>query len=244
MDSRLHVFLASVACLAGLAFTPLAAAADAIGRVTHLSGLLVAKGADGASRTLSVKSEIMQGDVLTTQRDTYARVKFIDEAEVVLRPDTQVAVSSYSYDAAKPQSDSAGLNMLKGGLRAVSGLIGKRNKEAVSFTTPTATIGIRGTHFGVLFCQNDCGGVPTVSGKPPENGLHVDVADGAITVRNNGGIQVVNSGQFGYVRDVTTPPTVVPPQQGVQVTMPPSISQNQGTGRGATNANDVQCVAQ
>ena len=34
--------------------------------------------------------------------------------------------------------------MLKGGLRAVTGLVGKRKRDAVSFGTTTATIGIRG----------------------------------------------------------------------------------------------------
>ena len=220
------------------------ASAQPVARITHLSGLLTVKSADGASRTLSVRSEVMQGDTLTTHKGAYARMKFLDDAEVVLRPESQLVVSRYAYDAANPQGDSAALNMLKGGLRAVSGLIGKRNREAVSYTTPTATIGIRGTHLGALFCQNDCGSVPTVGGKPPDNGLHVDVADGAITVRNGAGTQIVNAGQFGYVRDPSTPPVVVPPQQGVQVTMPGSISQNEGTGKGVANSSDNQCVAQ
>ena len=224
--------------LAGLAH------AQPVARVTHLSGLLTVKGADGTVRSLSVRSEVMQGDTLTTHRDAYARLKFIDDAEVVMRPESRMEITRYVYDADRPQQDGAALNMLKGGLRAVSGLIGKRNREAVSYTTPTATIGIRGTHFGALYCQNDCGNVPTVSGQPPENGLHVDVAAGAVDVRNDAGTQIVGTGQFGYVRDPATPPQLVPPQQGVQVTMPASISQNQGTGKGVANTGDNQCVAQ
>ena len=231
--------------LAAAIVTPCVANAEGmVGLVTHLSGLLTAKRADGASRVISVKSEVRQGDTLTTEADTYARIKFSDGGEVVLRPGSQLIVTAYSYVEGKPESDSVVMSMLKGGFRAVTGLVGKRNKDAVQFHADTATMGIRGTHFGALICQNDCGGVPTASGKPPENGLHVDVTDGAIVVRNGAGQQVVNSGQFGYVANATTPPAVVPPQQGIQVTMPSSISQNKSDGRGVGKAKEGECAVQ
>ncbi|MCX7169108.1 MAG: FecR domain-containing protein [Proteobacteria bacterium] len=219
-------------------------AAGPIGQVTHLSGTLTAKRADGSTKLFSTKSEVQEGDTLSTEQETYARIKFADGAEVVLRPGTQLKVAAYAYDEAKPQSDSIVMNMLKGGLRAVTGLVGRRNRDAVSFATTNATIGIRGTHFGALICQNDCGGVPTATGKPPENGLHLDVADGAIVVRNSAGTQQINSGQFGYVQSANTPPAIVPPQQGIQVTMPTSISQNNSSGRGVGKAKEGECAVQ
>ena len=222
----------------------MAFAAGSVGQVTHLSGTLTAKRADGSVKLFSVKSDVQEGDTLSTEQETYARVKFADGGEVVLRPGSQLKVAAYSFDQAKPQSDNILLNMLKGGLRAVTGLVGKRNRDAVSVATTTATIGIRGTHFGALICQNDCGGVPTVSGKPPENGLHLDVADGAIVVRNAAGQQVITSGQFGFVQNANTPPVIVPPSQGIQVTMPTSISQNQSSGRGVGKAKENECAVQ
>ena len=246
MGNLLKMSTASARILAVmvLAFPCADLAAKTVGQVTHLSGLLTAKSPDGASRVISVKSEIQEGDTLTTQTDTYARVKFVDGGEVVLRPGTQLLVTAYAFIESKPESDSVVMSMLKGGMRAVTGLVGKRNQDAVKFTTDTATMGIRGTHFGALICQNDCGGVPTATGKPPENGLHVDVADGAIVVKNNAGEQVVSSGQFGYVRNSTTPPAVVPAQQGIQVTMPSSISQNKSDGRGVGKAKEGECAVQ
>ena len=233
----------SVALLAAAVVLP-AQAAGPIGQVTHLSGTLTAKRADGSTKLFSTKSEVQEGDTLSTEQETYARIKFADGAEVVLRPGTQLKVAAYAYDEAKPQSDSIVMNMLKGGLRAVTGLVGRRNRDAVSFATTNATIGIRGTHFGALICQNDCGGVPTATGKPPENGLHLDVADGAIVVRNSAGTQQINSGQFGYVQSANTPPAIVPPQQGIQVTMPTSISQNNSSGRGVGKAKEGECAVQ
>jgi hypothetical protein len=217
------------------------AQAATAGQITHLSGTLSAKRADGTSKLLSVKSEVHEGDTLGTESETYARIKFADGGEVVMRPGTQIKVENYSYTAGKPESDNIVLSMFKGGLRAVTGLIGKRSREKISFLTDTATIGIRGTHFGALLCQNDCGGVPTTGGTPPPNGLHVDVTSGAIIVSNNAGSQLINTGQFGFVPNAGTPPIIVPPQQGIQVTLPSSISQNKGGGRGIGKGDDAEC---
>lgn len=215
-------------------------AAGSVGLVTHLSGTLSVKRGDGTTKLLSVKSEVQPGDLLSTEQETYARIKFSDGGEIVLRPGTQMKVESYAFDAAKPESGNVLMGLLKGGFRAVTGLIGKTNHSNVSFNTPTATIGIRGTHFGALFCQSDCGGVPTASGQPPANGLHVDVASGAISLSNGAGQLQVNTGQFGFVAP-NAPPVLVPPQQGIQVTMPTNISQNKGDGKGVGKSGGSEC---
>jgi hypothetical protein len=227
-----------------LLFAPPLALASTAGTVTHLSGTLSAKRTDGTSKVLSVKSEVLQGDILTTEQNTYARVKFADGSEVVLRPNSQIVVAAFNYDSAQPASDSMVLNLLKGGLRALTGIIGKRNRDNVTYNTPTATIGIRGTHFGALFCNNDCVGIPTVSGKPPENGLHVDVAAGAVALTNPGGQQLLSAGQFGFVRAINVQPQIVPPEQGIRVTMPPSISENNAGGKALNNNQETKCSIQ
>ncbi|MDD5250214.1 MAG: FecR domain-containing protein [Rhodocyclaceae bacterium] len=227
--------------LAALGFAALVQAQQA-GIVTHLSGTLSVKRADAKPLLLAVKSEVREGDLLTTEANTYARIKFADNGEVVLRPGTQLKIDSYVFNPTKPESDNVLISMLKGGLRAVTGLIGKRDHDKVNFSTATATIGIRGTHFGALLCQNDCGGVPTTSGQPPANGLHLDVADGAIVVKNGAGQIQINAGQFGFVASPSTAPQTVPPQQGIQVTMPSSISQNKGGGMGIGKGKEGECA--
>jgi hypothetical protein len=236
------VMRAVIAALAASLFwIPVAAVAAPAGQITHLSGTLSAKRADGTTKLLSVKSEVLEGDTLNTETETYARIKFVDGGEVVIRPGTQLKIENYSYNAAKPETDNIVMSMFKGGLRAVTGLLGKRSREKVSFQTETATIGIRGTHFGALLCQNDCGGVPTTGGTPPPNGLHVDVTTGAIVLSNKAGTVQINAGQFGFAANANTAPIPVPPQQGIQVTMPSSISQNKGGGRGVGKGDDSEC---
>lgn len=225
---------------------PAAAGASAagVGQVTHLSGTLMARRADGTVKLLSVKSDINEGDTLATQDGTYARVKFSDGAEVVLRPTSQLKVDAYQFKEAEPRSDNVVLNLLKGGLRKVTGLIGRRNRDSVRVAAPNATIGIRGTHFGMLLCQGDCGAIRLPGGAVPQNGLHLDVAAGQVILSNPSGTQTVNAGQFAFApADVKTPPIVVPPSQGIQVTMPPAIARNDTGGRTmGANRNDDGCA--
>ena len=222
-------------------FLAVGSASAGVGTVTHLSGILSAKGSAGASKVLSVKSEVNEGDLLTTETETYARVKFVDGAEIVLRPGTQLRVAAYSFQEAKPQSDNAFFSLLKGGLRAVTGILGKRSQDKVGFTTNTATIGIRGTHFGALLCSGDCANVATTSGNAPADGLHVDVASGAVVVTNAAGQVLIGAGQFGFVPSANTIPVIVPASQGIQVTMPPNIAQNKGAGNGVGASDGSEC---
>ncbi|RJF99221.1 FecR family protein [Noviherbaspirillum saxi] len=135
------VFLGTL-CAATFAY-----AAQVAGTVTNLSGPLLAKKPDGTVKVLSAKSQVEEGDTLITEKDTYARIKFVDNSEITLRPGTQMKIDSFSFDEEKPENDSATFNLVKGGLRAITGTLGKRNKERFGMNTPTATIGIRGTIF-------------------------------------------------------------------------------------------------
>lgn len=209
--------------------------------VTHLSGTLSARLADGTLKLLSVRSEVSEGDVLTTEKETYARLKFRDGSEVVMRPSAQLAISKFKYSEADPKSDATSLNLLKGGLRMVTGLLGKRSPEQVSVKTTAATIGIRGTHFGLLMCNGDCKDVPTVSGTPPQDGLYADVAFGAVMISNEAGVQRVETGQFAHAAGPAAAPRLLPVQQGIQVTMPSSIASGGTQGRSVGAAKDAVC---
>ncbi|MFD2368003.1 FecR domain-containing protein [Pseudoduganella sp. GCM10020061] len=122
-------------------------AGQVVGTVRQLSGPLIAKKADGKVKVLALRSEVEQGDTLVSEKNTYALIKFIDNSEITLRPDSSFKIESFAFDEGKPDGDTATFNLVKGGLRQVTGLLGKRSKEKFSLKTPTATIGIRGTTF-------------------------------------------------------------------------------------------------
>jgi hypothetical protein len=131
--------------------TAFAWAGQVAGTVVHLSGPLMARKADGAVKVLALKSEFESGDTLVSEKNTYAQLRFIDNSEITLRPGTTFRIENFAYDAGKPEEDSAAFSLVKGGLRSITGLLGKRNKEKFSMKTPSATIGIRGTTFIVQY---------------------------------------------------------------------------------------------
>ncbi|GAB3248297.1 FecR family protein [Chitinimonas naiadis] len=231
--------LASLVMMLG---APMAYAANA-GTVTQLAGVMTAEKANGALKILDVQSSVESGDLLATNNNTYARIKFSDGGELTLRPNTQLRIDDYRFDQAKPQEDNAFFRLIKGGLRAVTGLVGKRNNlDAYRMATPTATIGIRGTHYGALFCQSDCGGIPTPSGSTPANGLHVDVTQGAIIISNPGGSQLFNAGQFGFVAAPNTPPVIMPQSPSTSFTPPPFFQPAGSTPSDPSGRKTFECV--
>jgi hypothetical protein len=99
-----------------------------------------------------------EGDVIITEKDSFAQLVFSDGSQVALRPNSRLSVTRYHYDHAAPAQDHMLLDLLRGGLRTVTGLIGKRgDKSAYSLKLSSfATIGIRGTDFIARLCEADC----------------------------------------------------------------------------------------
>lgn len=214
-----------------------ARAADPAGTVTHLSGTLAVKRVDGTTRILSRDSQVLEGDTLATAGDSYARVKLTDGGEVTLRPDSQLQIQAFQYEPVRAERDNVVFRLLKGGFRAITGAVVKRSREKYRVSTVTATIGVRGTHFGALHCANDCAGILTATGRPLENGLHVDVAEGTIAVTNNTGTQLFSAGQFGFVRDANTPPVPVPTADRPRLPPPPERFESGRTGVGKSGTD-------
>lgn len=208
-----------------------------VGEVTHVSGALIVRRADGTSKILAPLSKIESGDYLATAAETYARVRFSDGGEVTMRPNSQLHIEAFVFEQANPARDSALFRLLKGGLRAVTGSIGKRKADAYQMRTTVATIGIRGTNYGVLLCQNDCQNLRTNDAKVPSDGLHIDVSQGLISVTNSGGEKLLPAGQFGFVSNSATLMNLVPPGQGVTNNIP-------GFSGTASGGNAGGCVVQ
>lgn len=188
--------------------------------VTHLSGPLVVRKANGTTKALAIRSTVEAGDTVETARRTYARLKFTDGSEVTLKPNTQFKVEQYVYDQAKPKEDAGSFNLIKGGLRTITGQIGKRGlQDSYRMKTPTATIGIRGTIYDATYCTGDsCGAI-----KP---GLYLAVTDGQVVITNSAGVQTtipVVAGQYVYVASPTTPPVVLPSKPDIPFNPPQSV---------------------
>jgi len=209
--------------------------AQEAGTVTHLSGPLFATTETGVKKILAPHSEVNSGDTLVTADQTYARIKFTDDGEVTLRPNTQFKIESFNYQKQKPEEGNAFFNLVKGGLRTISGVIGKMsaNRNRYRMTAASATIGIRGTIYGLNLCQNGSCGAEIA------DGLHIDVTAGSVMVANQAGSQQINTGQFGYVQSQNAPPIIVPANPGIKFTPPPTFTQKSGPNYTSNKPNTV-----
>jgi len=198
--------------VASFALTLVAASAFAAGAgvITHLSGTMSVQRLDGSVRILSQKSEVQPGDVLTTQRDSYAQINFTDGSAATMRPNTTMKLESYSFTQEKPQGDAMLMRLIKGGLRTVTGLIGKRgDQDSYKIGTSTATIGIRGSTGETQHCEANCGNL-----KP---GTYHTTFSGSYVMQNQGGTQLIGEGQFGFTQDPKSPPVLLPGDPGLNL---------------------------
>lgn len=208
--------------LSGL--SALATAAGA-GQVQHLSGTLSVQRPDGSIRILSQKSEVNPGDVLTTQKDSYAQINFSDGSSMTMRPNTQMKLEAYNFVEEKPQADSVFFRLIKGGLRTVTGLIGKRgNQDAYRIGTTTATIGIRGSAGETLDCTQGCEGV-VGGGEKAEKAVYHNTLTGSYVMTSEDGTVEIGEGQFA-VHKKGQPPQILKGDPGFKLNELPFIIGN------------------
>lgn len=204
--------------------------------VTQLSGTLSVKKADGSVRILSQKSQIETGDTLNTQQDSYAQIKFSDGAQVTLKPNTAIKIDNFKFSEEKPQDDSFLYSLVKGGLRAVTGIVGKRSRDKYQLGTATATIGIRGTTFSADDCASNRGG----DCQRLDAAVYVGVADGEVVVRNGQGELGLTAGQFGLISP-NQRPLFLSTDPGLQFTPPATFIQSVMAGSVVNAGKNLEC---
>jgi hypothetical protein len=227
--------LAILSGLAALSFASVALASS--GTVTQLSGTLSVRKADGSVRILSQRSTIESGDTINTERESFAQIRFSDGGQVTLKPNSSVKIETFRFAEEKPQEDSFIYSLVKGGLRAVTGIVGKRSKDKYQLGTATATIGIRGTTLSADDCVNnrigDCARL--------ESAVYVGVADGEVVVKNGQGELGLAAGQFGLVAP-NQRPLFLSTDPGLQFTPPATFIQSVMAGSVVNTGKNLECV--
>ena len=187
--------------LALAAAYPGLATAAAAARVDFAVGNVVALGATGGTRPLSKGAEVQPGETVST-RDGRAQLRFSDGSLVSLQPQSDFRVDSYRYAGQVDGSEQGFFSLLKGGMRTITGLIGRTNKDNYRVTTNVATIGIRGTEYSITY----------------GDGITVSTGEGQVMVCNGGGCLLLSSGESALV----TTPTSQPSRTEARTNLPPA----------------------
>lgn len=92
-------------------------------------------------RVLRVGIDVQANELITTQANDRAHLMFLDGTSLSVGPNAQLTIDKFVYDPTTKTGDLA-INASKGVFRLVGGKISKTN--AITVTTPSSTIGIRG----------------------------------------------------------------------------------------------------
>ncbi len=122
------------------------------GTVLLAKGVVNARGANDTGRVLSKGASVEEGDIITTASKSFAVIRMMDNSKLTLKPGTTIAIGKFTLEEGKEEGC---INLVKGGLRTVTGLIGKRKPNSFQVDTPIASIGIRGTDFIARICANN-----------------------------------------------------------------------------------------
>ncbi len=148
--------LASLALGTGLLLAAMTASAQTVGEVEFARGVGFAQTPGQVPRTLGKGLSLREGDRLTTSEGASAIIKFDDGTRMTVRPNSEMVVQQYRFKE-NATDNSMLMQLVRGGFRAVTGLIARNAPEAAKIRTSTATIGIRGTDFDARLCVSECG---------------------------------------------------------------------------------------
>ena len=168
--SRWMFILLGLLSGSGFAVTP-------AGTVAFSTGLARAIDTAGNQRELNKGDAVLSGDTLETESGLL-QVKFSDGGFMSFKPYTRFQIEDYQFSGTQDGQERSAFKLIKGGLRTVTGQIGKKNRAAYRLGTPSATIGIRGTKFLLEL----------------DNGLVVHMGeDGALEVHEAGNIRFITA---------------------------------------------------
>jgi hypothetical protein len=141
---------------------------------------------------VSQNQALENGMTVMTGENGRVVMKFEDGELVALNTNASFKIDQYHFEPSSPEKNSIVFSLLKGAMRAVTGLIGKSNSNGFALHTPTATIGIRGTDFMAA-----------------TGSLYLQVLNGMVSATNSVGAATFTVGQTGFVASLSAVPMTI-----------------------------------
>lgn len=182
--------------------TAATAHAQVAGRILAAVGDVAAL-RDGREVALAAGAAVHAQDVIFTGDAAAAQIRLTDETILALRARSRVVLAEYRFTGADDGVSQVALNLLRGGLRVLTGLVGKHRHDRWKLASPLATLGIRGTGFTLVHCEQDC---LDDDGSAAPDGTYGVVFDGRIVAANEGGEREFGVDEAFFVADIRTPP--------------------------------------
>lgn len=157
-----------------------------IGTILEVQGSAIVTPEGGQGAAAAVDTQLHLKDTVTTGPNSRVFILFIDDTELTLSEKTQVRIDDYIYSADDTQGNKALYSIMMGTFQYISGLIGKKDNPDVQIQTSVGSIGIRGTDFWAGELDGE---------------YAVAVNEGRVSLRTDGGEELVNKGEGTSVKD-------------------------------------------
>ncbi len=181
-------------------------AAQSAGRLLFVRGEVQIISVDAEPREAKRGDLLQVGDTIRTGAASSAQLRMSDGAMIALKAGTEFRIEAQEYNAKAPGEGTQVGELVRGGLRAITGAIGHERPEAVKYRTPVATIGIRGTVFDTIYIPPE--GLPELPGMAP--GTYIMVLEGEVLLSTATGELLLGPGEVGYVPFIDAPPELRP----------------------------------
>jgi hypothetical protein len=182
------------------------------GRLVFIDGAVRIVRANAAPVEAKLGDTVASGASVVTGAGR-AHLRFADGALMSLQPNTTFVVDNYVFNGQNDGSERFVGSLIRGGLRMVTGLVGRRDARLFRMEGVVATVGIRGTAFKMEFCNKDCGG--------RADGLYVDGGEGTTTVTNGAGSVDLTRGNSAFVAGRQSAPERTSQRTSVAAPPPP-----------------------
>lgn len=103
-------------------------------------------------RALARGDAVEEEERIITGDKSFAVLQFVDGAKVTVRPNSVLDIKEYVYNGG--DENAATLSLVQGGLRVITGAMAKAEPESFKVETPVALMGVRGTEFSVVLCDD------------------------------------------------------------------------------------------
>jgi hypothetical protein len=185
-----------------------------VGRVAEVQGQLTITDTQKYSRIAVKGAPLYEGDSVVSGVKAYAVLAFRDKGRVTIQEETTFKIEKLQFEESQPTEGNAIFGLIQGGLRALTGAIGNKDKEDYQMNTPVATIGIRGTGFD-LVCVENCVNpnskqITDVGALGIGDGLYANVWEGAIIIQTAVGKLILEKGGVVIVPSNESEPKTLP----------------------------------
>jgi hypothetical protein len=147
--------------------------------------------ANGQARPAGRGTPLVNGDAVRTEKGSYAVIAFRDQSKITVTAESEFKLENVKFSGAKADSGNFAVRVVRGGARALTGLLARNQPQNVQVRMLTSVVGVRGTGIDAMF------GLDCIAPNQCAQGAFVHTWEGVVALEEGGRSLVIPTGQTG-----------------------------------------------